>query len=120
MKKNLKLGLLAGLLLTLISMGGCLPAGGEGEADPNSTWYTIGFLVLIFVVFYFLMIRPQRKRQKEHQQMTQELQAGDNVITIGGIYGRIKSVSEDSVVIEVESGTTIRMAKSSVAGRQQK
>ena len=121
MKKNLKLrlGLLAGLLLTLVFAGGCLPAGGE-EPAAGFDWTIIIFMVLIFAVFYFLMIRPQRKRQKEHQQLTQELQVGERVITAGGIYGRIKSVSEDSVILEVESGTTIRMAKSSIAGRQQK
>ena len=83
MKKNLKLrlGLLAGLLVTLASAGGCLPAGGE-EPTGGFDWTIIIFLVLIFAVFYFLMIRPQRKRQKEHQHMTQELQSGDNVVTI--------------------------------------
>ncbi|OGO06212.1 MAG: preprotein translocase subunit YajC [Chloroflexi bacterium RBG_13_56_8b] len=75
----------------------------------------IVFLVLIFAMFYFLMIRPQRKRQKEHQKMMEELKRGDRVITAGGIYGVIESVSEDSVVIKVESGTTLRLAKSSVA-----
>ena len=75
----------------------------------------IVFLVLIFAMFYFLMIRPQRKRQKEHQKMMEELKKGDRVITAGGIYGVIESVSEDSIVIKVESGTTLRLAKGSVA-----
>jgi preprotein translocase subunit YajC len=120
MRRNLKLklGLLAGLLVTLVSIGGCIPTGGD-EATGEFDWTIIIFLVLIFAVFYFLMIRPQRKRQKEHQQMARELQSGDKVITIGGIYGKIKSVSEDSVVIEVESGTTMRMSKNSIAGKQQ-
>jgi preprotein translocase subunit YajC len=75
----------------------------------------IVFLVLIFAMFYFLMIRPQRKRQKEHQKMMEELKRGDRIITAGGIFGVIESVSEDSVVIKVESGTTLRLAKGSVA-----
>ncbi|MFC1871215.1 preprotein translocase subunit YajC [Chloroflexota bacterium] len=118
MKKNLKrkLGLLAGLLVTTVTVGGCVP---PETADGGFDWTIIVFLVLIFAVFYFLMIRPQRKRQKEHQQMAQELQSGDKVITIGGIYGKIKGVSEDSVVLEVESGTTLKMSKSSIAGKQQ-
>ena len=117
-KRMSLLGLLAGIIITLVSIGGCVPAAEPGE-DGTSSVYLIVFMVLIFVVFYFLMIRPQRKKQKEHQQMAQELQSGDRVITIGGIYGQIKSVREDSVVLEVESGTTIRMAKSSIAGKQQ-
>jgi preprotein translocase subunit YajC len=80
----------------------------------------IVFLVLIFAMFYFLMIRPQRKRQKEHQQLMEELRRGDRVVTVGGIYGVIESVSEDSVVIKLESGATMRVAKGSVALKQER
>ncbi len=72
------------------------------------------------MVFYFLMIRPQRKRQQQHQKLTQGLQRGDNVITAGGIYGQIDSLSEDSVVLKVESGAMIRVARSSILGVRQK
>ncbi|OGO20662.1 MAG: preprotein translocase subunit YajC [Chloroflexi bacterium RBG_16_50_9] len=78
------------------------------------------FLVLIFGLFYFVMIRPQRKRQREHQTMVQELQKGDKVVTAGGIYGTIDSLSEDSIVIKVESGATLRVARGSVIGRREK
>jgi len=74
--------------------------------------------VVIFAMFYFVMIRPQRKRQKEHQTMMAGLQKGDKVITAGGIYGTIDSLSEDSVVIKVEGGTTMRVARGSVAVRR--
>ncbi|MFC2013278.1 preprotein translocase subunit YajC [Chloroflexota bacterium] len=114
-KKLLYLGLIVGMLIALVTIGGCVP-GGEPAEGGSSTIYMIGFLVLIFALFYFVMIRPQRKKQKEHQQMTQELKRGDKVMTIGGIYGQIESISEDSVVIKVESGTTIRMARTAVAG----
>ncbi len=76
------------------------------------------FLVLIFAMMYFLMIRPQRKKQKEHEEMESELKHGDKVVTIGGIYGRIDSVGEISLVLKVESGATIRVAKKSIAGKQ--
>ena len=116
-KRLLNLGLIAGFLITvLVFVGGCVPTEGGEEGGGISSIYMIVFLVLIFAVFYFVMIRPQRKRQKEHQQMTQELKRGDKVITIGGIYGQIESISEDSIVIKVESGTTLRMARNSVAG----
>ena len=119
MNKLLKTGLIVGLLITILALaGGCVaPAEGQ-EANPNSTWYMLGFLVLIFALFYFVMIRPQRKRQKQQQEMMQGLQKGDRVITAGGIYGTIESVSEDSVVIKVESGATMRVNKGSVAVRR--
>ena len=115
-KNFLNLGLIVGLLITLVFMGGCVaPEGAEGGFDPT----IILIMVVIFAFFYFVFIRPQRKRQKEHQHMTEELQRGDKVITIGGIHGQIESISEDSIVIKVESGTTIRMSRSSVAGIKQ-
>jgi len=114
MKKNrrLKSGLMVGLLITLlVFIGGCVPPeGAEGGFNPT----IIIFLVLIFGMFYFLMIRPQRKRRKEHQQLIEELKRGDRVITAGGIYGVIESISDESVVIKVESGATMRVAKDSV------
>ncbi len=79
--------------------------------------FIIIFLVVIFVMFYFFMIRPQRKRQKEHEDLLGQLRGGDRVITAGGIYGQIESVSEDSVVLKVESGATMRVAKGSIVGR---
>jgi len=113
----LKLGLIVGLLLSVIFIGGCVPAGGE---DGTSMIYMIVLLVLLFGMMYFLMIRPQRKRQKEHQQLMEELKRGDRVITAGGIYGVLESVSEDSVILKVESGATMRVARNSVAGKRER
>ena len=113
--KILSLALIVAVLATMALLGGCYPTEGEDGGGTSSTIYMIVFLVLIFAMFYFLMIRPQRKRQKEQQQMMEELRKGDKVITAGGIYGVIDSVSEDSIVIKVESGATLRLAKSSVA-----
>jgi len=115
----LKLGLFTGLLITLlVFVGGCVPApeGGEGGFD----WTLIIFLVLIFAVFYFLIIRPQRKRQKEHDNLVQELSKGDNVITAGGIHGVIESVSDEVVLMKIESGSVIRVEKNSVVRRREK
>jgi preprotein translocase subunit YajC len=77
-------------------------------------------VVLIGAVMYFLMIRPQRKRQQEHQKLIEELKRGDRVITAGGIYGQIESISEDSVVIKIESGATMRVARNSVSLKREK
>ena len=120
MNKYLKLSLILGLLIAVIAFaGGCYMSGAEGEeASTMDMLYPIIFLVVIFGLFYFVMVRPQRKRQKQHQAMMQELQKGDRVITAGGIYGTIDGVSEDSFVLKIESGTTIRIARSSVVARR--
>jgi preprotein translocase subunit YajC len=116
--KMLILGLVVALLISVVSLGGCYTAT-DGE-EATFDWTIIVFLVLIFAVFYFLMIRPQRKRQKEHQQMMEELKRGDRVVTAGGIYGVVESISEDSVVLKVESGATIRVSRNSVALKQER
>ena len=109
----LKLGLIAGLVTSLVFIGGCVPAEGEdGGFDPS----VLIFPIFIIGIFYLLLIRPQRKRQKEHKQMESELKVGDRVITAGGIYGKIESLSEDSVVLRIESDARIRIARSSIAG----
>ncbi len=121
MKKNkvLNLGLVVGLLVaTMVFIGGCVPAGEGGEEGGQYTM--IIFLVLIFAVFYFLMIRPQRKRQKEHEELVRELRRGDRVVTSGGIYGVIENISEDSAVLKIESGATMRVARSSIAGKRER
>jgi preprotein translocase subunit YajC len=116
MKKAASLALVLLLAMGLTLMGGCTTE--EGGDATTSTIYLVIFMVLLFGIFYFLIIRPQRKRQQEHQELTEGLQPGDRVITIGGIYGRIESVREDSVILKVESGATIRVAKNGIAGKQ--
>ena len=118
--KVLSLALIAGLLITtLVLAAGCYMPATEGEEGGGFDWTIIIFLVLIFAIFYFLMIRPQRKKQKQQQELMQSLQKGDRVITVGGIYGQIESLSEDSAVLKVESGATIRVARGSVAGKRE-
>ena len=84
----------------------------------SSTLVTIGFLVLMFAAFYFLLIRPQRKRQQDQAQMASNLQVGNRVITWSGIYGEIISEDADTIVLRIESGATIRMARMAVAQKQ--
>ncbi len=77
------------------------------------------FLVLIFVVFYFLLIRPQRQRQSEHRQLIEGLQKGDQVITVGGIFGEIESIDEEALILRVEDGTRLKLLRGSIMGLQQ-
>lgn len=88
------------------------------DANGGSIWPMIIFLVAIFAVMYFLMIRPRQKQQKEHDEVTKEVRVGDNVIIAGGIYGQIESLGEDTVLLKIESGATMRVARSSILGKQ--
>lgn len=80
----------------------------------GSSWSFIVMMVLIFVVMWLFMIRPQQKRQKEQNKFRESLQAGQKIITAGGIYGKIKEVKETYVLVEVDSNTHIRIDKSMV------
>ena len=77
-------------------------------------------LALIFFMFYFFMIRPMRQREKKHDAMVLELQKGDEVITAGGVYGKVESIDEDSVVLRVESGAMIRVTKGGILSQPEK
>ena len=77
-----------------------------------------GFLpiVLIFVVFYFLLIRPQQKRAKQHREMLTNIRRGDRVITGGGLYGTVtKVVSETEVVVQIAEAVKVRVARGTIA-----
>ena len=82
------------------------PAAGQGGG--LSMWI---MLALIFVVMWFFMIRPQKKQQKELQNFRDSLKKGDKVVTIGGIYGTVAEIKEDSVLIEVDHNVKIRVSK---------
>ena len=115
-RKILSLGLIVTLLISMLALAGCVPVAEGGEEQGGFSYQLIIFLVLIVAVFYFLIIRPQRKRQKDQQHLMEGLKKGDSVVTAGGIYGQIESIREDVIVLKVESGATIKVARSSVAG----
>jgi preprotein translocase subunit YajC len=83
------------------------------------TWGMVIFLVAIFAIMYFLMIRPRQRQQREHEEMTKELRPGDRVIIAGGIYGQIESLGEDTVILRIESGATMKVARNSILGKQE-
>lgn len=84
------------------------------QQSTESGWGNIIFIVAIVAIFYFFMIRPQSKRQKEIRKFRESMQQGDRVITAGGIHGKIKSVKENSVVLEIADGMNITVEKSSI------
>jgi preprotein translocase subunit YajC len=91
-------------------------AGGQPAAQPSQS-PMISFLpiALIFIIFYFLLIRPQKKSQQEHQKMLTELKKNDEVVTSGGIYGTIVNIQDDIVTLRVDDNTRIKVQKSAIA-----
>lgn len=71
--------------------------------------------LLLFVVFYFLLIRPNRRRQAEQQNLLTSLEVGDEIVTLGGIHGRIRSLDDDTLVLTVEDGSYFRMERGRVS-----
>jgi len=86
-----------------------------GAAGSGSAWMQLLPLVLIFVVFYFLLIRPQTKRAKEHREMVGKLASGDEVVTTGGVLGRITEVGDNFLTLEIANGVAIKVQKFQVA-----
>jgi len=87
---------------------------GEG-ASPGSSLFSFLPLVAIIAIFYFLILRPQNKKQKETQKMLSALKKGDRVVTIGGIHGVIQSVKESTVILRVDENTKMEFSRSAVS-----
>ncbi len=94
---------------------GPTPDAGAGQAGAGGLIASLIPLVLIFVVFYFLLIRPQQKRAKEHKTMIENLKKGDKIITSGGMYGVIEAVGTNTITIKVAENTRVKIGKAYVA-----
>ncbi len=90
--------------------GASTPAAGEG-----SLLMTIVPFALIFIIFYFFLIRPQNKKQKETEKMIAALKKGDKVVTIGGIHGVVATTKEHTIIVKVEDGAKIEFNRSAIA-----
>lgn len=75
-------------------------------------------LVILFVIFYFLLIRPQQKKAKEHKQMLSEVAKGDSIVTNGGLYGKVTTVSDDTLTVEVAENVKVKIARNAIAMRK--
>ncbi|MBI4743755.1 MAG: preprotein translocase subunit YajC, partial [Actinobacteria bacterium] len=76
---------------------------------------TLFYLIVFLVMFYFIVYRPQQKRVAAHQELIEELKVGDEIITAGGIYGIIKSLEEDFLILSVAENVTLKISKRAVA-----
>ncbi len=120
MEVTKKLKLFSILLTTALFLTACpgMPGAPGGEGGGSSPLTFLPF-VLIFVLFYFLILRPQQKQTKKRKEMLGTLKRGDDVVTSGGIYGKILNISEDEIItLEISKGVSIRISRSAVSGIQ--
>ena len=90
------------------------PAYAQGTGAPDAGIMNIGMLVLMLVVFWFILIRPQMKRAKEHKAMVEALEKGAEVVTAGGIVGKITKIAEGYVTLEIADNTEIVVQRQAV------
>jgi len=93
--------------------------GGPVSSDPASLWTTWGMLIPLFLIMYLLLIRPQRKRQKEHDKLLKELKKGDRVVTSSGMFGTVFAINEEKniVVLRLTEEVKVEILKSAIAAR---
>lgn len=89
-------------------------AAAGGAAGQGSPLLSLLPLIVIFVIFWFLLIRPQQKRAKEHRKMVEALAVGDEVVTNGGILGRVTKVADQFITVEIAQGVEIRLQRHAV------
>jgi preprotein translocase subunit YajC len=94
---------------------------GQGGAGGQGAGGLSGFipLILMFVIFYFLLIRPQQKKSKEHRAMIANLKKGDRIITSGGLYGRITGLDENTLTVEIADKVRVKVARGNVGAKVQ-
>lgn len=92
------------------------PAAGVAGPEQGGGWGILGMYALLFVGMYFLLFAPQRKRQKELEKLQSDLAVGDKVLAAGGIYGRVVSIKDDRITLELDSGRLI-VHKSAIMGK---
>jgi preprotein translocase subunit YajC len=90
------------------------------EAPQGSGIFSLLPLIVLFAVFYFFLIRPQMKQAKEHRQMVESLNKGDEIVTNGGLLGKIKQVGDNFIVLEIGSNTEVKVQKQSVSATMPK
>lgn len=104
-------------LFALASASAALADAAPAVAPQGSALGAFFPLIIFVVIFYFFILRPQKKRQKTHDNLVNSLQRGDKVITAGGFFGIIRDVKEDSVIIEIAEGVPARVLKGSISSK---
>ena len=104
------------MIETAYAMG----AAGQGAGAPGSEYHFIILMGAIFAIFYFLLIRPQQKRQKAVKEMLDHLGHGDLVVTVGGIHGKITGITDTVVTLEIADKVRVKVSKNHIATINQK
>ncbi len=107
------MNLIDGFVSEALAMGPP-PQGGGGGGNPIMAFLP---LIIIFLIFYFLLIRPQQKKAREHQEFLNGLQRGDEVMTVGGLIGKITGLTDQVVTLEVADKVKVKVARAQIAGR---
>jgi preprotein translocase subunit YajC len=92
---------------------------GGGASGQGGSFGALVPLILMFAIFYFLLIRPQQRKQKEHRRMLGNLKKGDRVITSGGLYGRITGITDTVVTLEISEKVRVKVGRGNIAGLAQ-
>ena len=100
-----------------LSLAEALAAAGGAQAP---WWYTMGPILIMVLIFYFILIRPQVKQQKEHQSLINNIKKGDKVVTNGGIWGEVDTVDNQTVRLKVAEKTKLMVTRSAITGFQPK
>lgn len=101
--------------MIISSLISSLQQGGQGASPQGNIMTALLPFVLVFVIFYLLIIMPQRKRQKKHQEMVGQLKPGDKIVTTGGIYGTVMGVQQDKIELKIASNVKIDITRNAVA-----
>lgn len=104
-------------MIDLFNVAYALGAGGGGAAGGGGGGGLAAFvpLILMFVIFYFLLIRPQQKKQKVHREMLGNLKKGDQIITSGGLYGKITGITDTMITLEIADRVRVKVARSFIS-----
>lgn len=103
---------LAALMVPCISAAASAQGKGSGGSFVGSV---VPMMLVMFAIIYFLMIRPEQKKQKERQRMIGEIKKGDRILTIGGVYGTVGNVKTDSIMVKVAENTVVEVRKTAVS-----
>ncbi len=102
------------LSITPVAIAFAEGGGGKGPGGIMS----IAPLIVLFVIFYFLLIRPQQKKAKQHKEMLSQVGQGDNIITTGGIHARVTAIDDDTLTVEIANNVKVKVSRSAVSVRK--
>ncbi len=104
----------------MIGIAYAMGAGGQGGTAPGGEYHFIILMAAIFAIFYFLLIRPQQKRQKAVKDMLGSLGHGDMVVTVGGLHGKVTGITDAIVTVEIADKVRVKVSKNHIATVTQK